>query len=242
MPLRRSPLRTGSVCFLDSGGLDVQADTDRAQGEAFLNLLKDDKSGETSDGDVDYDFQFEGALDPILGAAEWRALAGTYERALIRLPNVSSSLMSRGEAWLIISELADASYLDRLPCGPDTSLLPRLPEPFTRPTHLQQSSQDPPRFPSSSHLAPVPKPFRCPISLQTSDLVQIPQSGPHTYGILHQHPTRFVERCPHQSQAPSRSCQIRRQGQVSQSRRQKPLSSFGRLARCLREAPRASCY
>lgn len=58
------------------------------QGEAFLNLLKDDKAGKTDEGHIDFDSDFEGALDPILGAAEWRALAGTYERALIRLPNV----------------------------------------------------------------------------------------------------------------------------------------------------------
>ena len=80
----------------------VEAANDDGQGNEtsylFLKYLKegrkDPETGEVgeelSDAEVDVDAQWEGGLDGVVGAPEWRALAGTFERALMWLPRVSA--------------------------------------------------------------------------------------------------------------------------------------------------------
>lgn len=43
---------------------------------------------EIEEGERDYELEWEGALDGILGYDEWRSLAATYERAIAWLPQV----------------------------------------------------------------------------------------------------------------------------------------------------------
>lgn len=78
----------------------VEAANDEGQGNEtsylFLKYLKegrkDPETGEVgeelSDAEVDVDAQWEGGLDGVVGASEWRALAGTFERALMWLPRM----------------------------------------------------------------------------------------------------------------------------------------------------------
>lgn len=62
----------------------------------YLNEgVKDPETGETgealTENERDVDAQWEGGLDGVVGAEEWRSLAGTFERALMWLPRVCSS-------------------------------------------------------------------------------------------------------------------------------------------------------
>lgn len=54
--------------------------------------IKDSETGvrgeELAESERDVDMDWDNALDGIVGAEEWRALAGTFERALIWLPKV----------------------------------------------------------------------------------------------------------------------------------------------------------
>lgn len=81
--------RGGSEDAEDAGGTEL-----------FLKYLnegvKDVETGETgpilSENERDVDAQWEGALDGVVGAEEWRSLAATFERALMWLPRVSNCL------------------------------------------------------------------------------------------------------------------------------------------------------
>jgi pre-mRNA-splicing factor SYF1 len=84
----------------------VEAANEDGQGNEtsylFLKYLKegrkDPETGEVgeelSDAEVDVDAQWEGGLDGVVGASEWRALAGTFERALMWLPRVRRLLVT----------------------------------------------------------------------------------------------------------------------------------------------------
>jgi pre-mRNA-splicing factor SYF1 len=63
----------------------------------YLNEgVKDPESGdvgeELTENERDVDAQWEGGLDGVIGAQEWRALAGTFERAIMWLPRVSDGV------------------------------------------------------------------------------------------------------------------------------------------------------
>lgn len=54
----------------------------------WLEAGKGGESEELEEGERDYEGDWEGALDGVLGFEEWRALAATYERAVMWLPQV----------------------------------------------------------------------------------------------------------------------------------------------------------
>lgn len=54
---------------------------------------------ELDESERDVDASYEGGLDGIVGAEEWRALAGAYERALMWLPRVSGKCSEDQTAW-----------------------------------------------------------------------------------------------------------------------------------------------
>lgn len=61
----------------------------------YLNEgVKDLETGEVgeelTENERDVDAQWEGGLDGVIGAEEWRSVAGTFERALMWLPRVSN--------------------------------------------------------------------------------------------------------------------------------------------------------
>lgn len=82
------------------GGGEGEAGAEGGTGAVQLILkylnegVKDPETGEVGEelheSERDIDADWEGGLDGIVGAEEWRSLAGVHERALMWLPKVSS--------------------------------------------------------------------------------------------------------------------------------------------------------
>lgn len=68
-----------------------------AGGEMWEWLQTDQAKGADSDRDIDYG-PWIGALDPVVGIDEWRALAAAYERAIVWCPTVRHFDAARAHA------------------------------------------------------------------------------------------------------------------------------------------------
>lgn len=96
-PLWNSYLRTRCAFVLGKPGKPLKLGTprkrrgDQGVGRTMTEWLEagKDEVDEIEDGERDYEGEWEGALDGVLGFEEWRSLAAAYERALMFLPQVS---------------------------------------------------------------------------------------------------------------------------------------------------------